>query len=474
MKKRLLITLLALPSLAYSYCGVPPGPFSVTMGEPGTYTELSDFPSAKFAETSTYWRQCWQSVEIHSFGGEALLDWTNLKLGYQQKYHAALLAALTSASEEKLALLNKTNQSLLQSLTENSSAMNEASLQIKTTMLDQKMDYKRQLQSDKLNEQNYGHFSDGNGEGGIVKTDTQSYKYFKEVCKRNKMFSKTSGAVYNTQRNIDVNKKVTQKSKKMTEVTGSTNEIANAVVQNHASEYCSPFDIKYNQCVNPDLKLCVDNDVDSGVCTVSENEIFKMTNTDTDALNFLRPDGYNGRYTFEGNEIEGPKNRIEDELFDVDFTYTETQKQAAEDFASLLIYQPAVKAPTIAERADDTNSEFVASYNRYLANLNLSNYSFQNSIQARTDLDLEGEIPMSERDVMRYLIHSFGNPDALVAAKSGKDLSTDTMIYQLMTIKNKLDLEGFQQNERIETLLAALLAAQANNPDLINELNSLK
>ena len=81
---------------------------------------------------------------------------------------------------------------------------------------------------------------------------------------------------------------------------------------------------------------------------------------------------------------------------------------------------------------------------------------------------------MSERDVLKYLINSFGNPEALIASKTGKKLSSDILKYQLLTIKNKLELEKFEQSERIEVMLAALLAAQVNNPDLINKLNSLK
>lgn len=474
--KKLMIISLSLGSASAMACPPPAITFSVSLaGTPGgVYSELKNHGSQQEAETSTYWAQCWQSVEISTFGGSAMQDFNDLKINYQQKYHTALLASLTEASEQKMAIMKSGYATLLKTMNENYMALSKAKLEIKTEMLAQELDYKKELQNSVINEKNHGAFNDGNGEGGIVRTDTQSYKYFKEVCKRNKMFAKTSGAVYNQKRNNDVNKKVTAKSKQMSEVTSSTNEIAIAAIKDHASEYCSAFDIKYNQCVNPDLKLCVEDDVDSGVCSVTENEVFENTNLDTDSVNFLRPSGNDGRYSYEGVELEPAKNRIEDELFDVNYTYTEEQKKGAESFASVLVFQPAVQAPTISEKGDPRNADYVSEYSRYLANLNLSNYSFVNAVQARTDLDLKGEIPMSERDVMRYLIHSLSNPDALVAAKSGKSLSSDTMIYQLMTIKNKLELEEFIQKERIETLLAALLAAQANNPDLLNKLNSLK
>jgi len=476
-KKILIPLLLSVIPYSTSWACVPThAPIMVVLPAAGTSDSGIGInaSSAVAHPTPTYWKECWASVEIETFGGSAMESWNDLKINYQQKYHAALLASLTEASEQKIAVMKSGYQLLLQTMNENYMALSKAKIQIKTEMLAQELDYMKEMQNQMINEKNHGSFNDGNGEGGIVKTDTQSYKHFKEICKRNKMFKKTSGAEYSNKRNSDMNKKITAKSKKMMEVTGSTTEIANAAIQNHASEYCSAFDIKYNQCVNPDLKLCVDDDTESGVCTVAENEIFNRTNMDSDALNFLRPSGYSGRYTFEGTELETPKNKIEDELFDVTSTYTDEQKKGAESFATALVFQPSVKAPTTAEKTDIDSADYVSEYNRYLANLNLANYSFVNSIQARTKLDLNGEIPMSERDVMRYLIHSFGNPDALVAAKAGKKLSSDTLIYQLMTIKNKLELIEFQQKERMETLLAALLAAQANNPDLINKINSLR
>lgn len=474
-KKGTLVLSLLFSSLNIAYASCPVEIGTIKYQEPSDSSTKIFYDSGPTVyPTASYWKECYASVKIHSFGGQAAERWDLLRTNYNQVYHVSILEAMNKASEQKIATLQGNYQALIQIVNENYVALNKANIQMKTTMLEQELDFQRDLQEKKMNEKSHGMFNDGNGEGGIVRSDTQSYKYFKEMCKRNKMFAKTSGQVYSQKRSDAVNKRVTAQSKKMIEITGSTNEIANAVVQNHASEYCSANDIKYNICVNPDLKLCVDDDVESGVCLIEDNEVFKLTNLDTDSINLLRPDGYNGRYSFDGVELEEPKNRIEDELFDIDYTYTDEQAEAAKSFASLLIYQPAVKAPTLAEKNDPTNSDFVDQYNRYLSSLNLSNYSFENAIEARKKLDIEGEIPMSERDVLRYLIHSFGNPDALVAAKSGKDLSSETMIYQLMTIKNKLELEEFKQKERIENLLAALLSAQANDPDLIKKLNSLK
>lgn len=459
---------------AFAVCA-PTTSVSFSFSSPGDgMTKITGGSKKAEYSTGTYWKQCWSSVEIHSFGGEAMKQFNSLKTDYQQKYHAVLLESLTEASKQKMVALQSGYEVLLQTMSENYMALSKARIQIKNQMLEEELDYQREMQSKVINEKTQGAFNDANGEGGIVRTDTQSYTYFKEVCKRNKMFSKTSGTLYNQKKDSEVNGNITSKTKELSEATGSTSEIALLINKNHSSEFCSAFDIKYNQCVNPDFSLCVPDDIDSGVCYTSNDEVFKLSNADTDATNFLKPLGFTSRYTYDGDEIEPSRNRIEDELFNVNYTYTPNQKNAANSFANVLIYQPSVKAPTVDEKSKTKNVEFISAYNKYLANLNLANYSFQNAIESRDALPLEGEIPMSERDVLRYLIHSFGSPDALVAAKSGKKLSSDTMIYQLMTIKNKLDLKQFEQKERIETLLAALLAAQANDPALINKLNSLK
>lgn len=419
------------------------------------------------------WKQCWQSVEVKSFSGGALMDLNELKLNYQQKYHAALLAQMLEASENKIAAMKSGYEALLQTLNENYAAVLEAETQMKTQMLELEMDYTRDLQEKKLNEQHQGFFNDANGEDGSVRTDTQSYTYFKNVCRRNKMFNKTSSTVYKEKRNMEVNKQVTKKSVEMTKVTGNSNAVAQSTVMVHNSGYCTPESIKYDLCDNPELKLCVEDSLDDGVCFVSNNEVFEMSGKDTDAVNFLTPSGYDGRYAYDGTEIERPTNRIEDELFDVKETYTEEQEQAARDFANVLIFQSGVKAPSPNEKDKAMSQEFVSHYNRYLSNLNLANYSFQNSIKSRSSIT-EGEIKMSERDIMRYIIHNLKDPDVNAATMAAKGKGKDLMIYQLMTVNNKLRLENDAIQERITGLLAALVAQSSNTPDLLESLEELK
>lgn len=456
--------------IAYAACPPPAGMLPVAVPTP---TPPLTESSVSFYKTRHYWKTCYSTVEVHGFGGSALMDMDSIKLTFQEKYHTPLLAQMTEASEQKLAALKGGYESLIQVLNENYSAVMEAESQMKIQMLEMEMDYMRDLQEKKINEEQQGFFNDENGKGGLVRSDTQSYQYFKSVCKRNKMFKKTASPVYQEKRNIEVNKAITGQSVKMTKTTGDSNSIALSTIATHNSSYCTPESIKYNICTNPDLELCIDDDVTSGVCVVSTGEVFELTNKDTDSINFLTPSGFDGKYDKNGNELEEPKNRIEDELFDVKYTYDEDQLDAAKTFANNLIYQPGVTAPSVSDKDDPSKRPFVNEYNRYLANLNLANYSFQNSIVSRTAIT-EGEIKMSERDVMRYVIHDLNDPDTNAATMASKSKGREMMIYQLLSINNKLRLDNLDQKRRIESLLAGILANSANDPKLLKELENLK
>lgn len=472
---RLRTKIIAIVSMFSSFSALACGPPVAGVAPPGAPifgTGKTDQSPTKVGGNNI-WKQCWQSVEVHSFSGSALRDLDNLKLNYQQKYHAALLAQMMEASQNKMTAMKSGYESLLQILNENYAAVLEARTQMKTQMLEMELDYMRDLQEKKMNEEHQGFFNDENGEDGSVRADTQSYTYFKSVCKRNKMFNKTSSAVYQEKRNLKVNKQIVEKTRQMTAVTGNSNAVAQSVLLTHKSGYCSAEEIKYELCDNPELKLCVADDIDSGVCYASNNEIFELEAKDVDALNFLQPDGFDGRYTYDGTELEKPTNKIEDELFTVKETYTPEQEQAARDFASLLIYQSGVKAPSVNEKDAAMTQEFVSHYNRYLSNLNLANYSFQNAIESRKPIT-EGEIKMSERDIMRYIIHNLKDPDVNSATMAAKDKGQDLMIYQLMTVNNKLRVENDEIKERIVNLLAALVAQSANDPTLLESLEDLK
>lgn len=424
-------------------------------------------------KTSHYWKECYSTVSVHHFGGNALKMLDELKITYQQKYHAAILAQVMEANENKMAALKGGYETMLQMLNENYAAVLEAKTKMKMQMLEMELDYTKTLREQKMNEKHHGLFNDDNGAGGVVRADTQSYQFYKSVCKRNKMFNKTASSEYKAKRSAAVNKEVTKKTVELTSMKGSANELSQAKMDKHKVLYCSAQEVKYGFCKNPELTLCEEGNVDSGVCKTTNNEVYEIVNKNVDAVNFFEPDGFDGRYSYDGTELEAPRNEIKDELFKVTNTYTEAQAEAARDFANNIVFQEGVSAPSSADKASRTKEDYIAEYNRYLGTLNLANYSFQNSIESRLPIT-EGEIKMSEKDVMRYLIHDLNNAETNSATMAAKDKAPEVMLYQLLTINNKLRLENIDQKERIESLIATMVAIQQNTPSELHRMKNLK
>lgn len=472
IKKILFVSIALSGSSAWAACPPPADVLVMPPAVPPVVAPMKE-NSVNTYKTSHYWKECYSTVSVHSFGGGALKMLEELKITYQQKYHASILAQVLEANENKMAALKGGYESLVQMLNENYSAMLEAKTKMSMEMLEMELDYTKSLREQKMNEEHHGLFNDDNGAGGVVRTDTQSYQFYKSVCKRNKMFNKTASSSYKAKRNASVNKEVTKKTVELTSITGSANELVQAKLDKHKVLYCSAEEVKYGFCENPELKLCEDDNVDSGVCKTTDNEVYEVVNKDTDAINFLEPDGFDGRYSYDGTELVAPRNEIKDELFKVQYTYTDDQAEAARDFANNIVYQEGVAAPTNADKASKVKESYVAEYNRYLGTLNMANYSFQNSIESRLPIT-EGEIKMSEKDVMRYLIHDLNNSETNSATMAAKDKAPEVMLYQLLTINNKLRLGNIDQKERIEGLLATIVAQQQNKPSELEEMKRLK
>ena len=466
----LLLPLLYEQSLAA--CPPPAGTLPPASSVPTPNDTFSS--DIKVFNTGTYWKQCWSAVTIHTLNGEAKNQLNELKINYQQKYHTILLNKLNEASASRVSATQTNSQILIQRLNENYGYLLEAKTKMKTKMLEKELDYKKEIKEEAFNSEKQGFFSDGNGENGIIKTNTQSYDYFKNICKRNKMFNKTAGPIYQEKRNIAVNNSSLKNTKSIVEGSnGNASALAKSIISTHLNDYCSPLEIKYNQCVNPLLKLCTDGDLDSGVCKVDDGSVFELTNSDTNAVNFLNPRGFDGKYKPDGTELEQPRNEIKDELFKVKYTYDEGQEKAAKSFAQNLIFSPGIITPAVNDKANRSKSNYITAYNSYIANLNLANYSFLNAIEARKAIT-KGEIKMSERDVLRYIIHSLQDPDANSATLASKTKGKELMLYQLMTVNNKLKVLEYEQKERMESLLGALVSNKVNSPSLLNKLNELK
>lgn len=189
----------------------------------------------------------------------------------------------------------------------------------------------------------------------------------------------------------------------------------------------------------------------SGVCKAGEE--FKLVNGDTNAVNVLNPEGWKDH------------NSIPDELFTTKYTYDKDQEEAANDFAYNAVYSGAISAPSVKEKTDASKAEFVTAYNSNLAALNLAHFTFQNLMASRKPITEEGDpVMMSELDVIHYIMHNMKDPDNLATVMAGKEKTMDLAMFTMLTVKNKLEFNRYEQNQRIETLLGAILAKVATSP----------
>lgn len=472
MKKLTMIiaSIMLTPSVATAYCGAPPDILPPPI--PAVVPKLTNTESPTLVNTRHYWKTCYASIEGHSFSGSAKRDLDQVQADFVE-YYENIKGQDTENTSQKIDTMNGLSAARMELIIANNSSLEKAKLQLQKQLSEMRMQQDKLLSEEKMNDKNQGFFYDENGSDGIVRTNTPSYKYMKGICKRSKMNEATSSPFFKEKQALAINLKMKQSLKEMTSKTGNTDEISGERTALHYSSFCSASDIDLGFCTNPNVKLCIENDVSSGVCSVSENEILSTSNKNNSAPNFLTPDGFDGRYSFNGDILEEPKNRIENELFDVKYTYSDEDVEAAEAFLENIVLQPGVKAPTKQEFQMESKQLYLTHYNSYISQLNLAETSFRTAISKRMPIT-EGEINMSELDVMRYSIHTISNADNIAATFSGKEKAIDLLMFQITTINNKLALMVEEQEERMEMLEAVLVIQNENKASKLNILNEIR
>jgi len=400
-----------------------------------------------FYPTVSYWGTCWKNVTSKEFIGQALADINDIKVVHNMEYHVPVMNQDNKNTQDFIALYNNDTQQIVAALGQSYASLAEARATTDKGLLTEKMEYMRHLAEAGVNEEDFGFFNDGNGEDGVINKNTQSYSYYKNTCKRNKMFMKASSPAYNIQKSMVIAKEVSKGTNQATQ-NGSMASQGKGKIDNHFNNWCSKEEIESGICNTQELSLCGS---ESGVC--KNGEEFKLVNGDENVVNVLNPEGWKDH------------NSIPDELFNTQYTYDEDQEKAAKDYAYNAVYSGSIPAPSVKEKSDTTKAEFVYAYNSNLAALNLAHFTFENLMASRKPITEEGdEVMMSELDVMHYIMHNMKNPDNLATIMSGKEKNIDLAMFTMLTLKNKLEFNKYEQNQRIETLMGAILAKVATSP----------
>lgn len=185
---------------------------------------------------------------------------------------------------------------------------------------------------------------------------------------------------------------------------------------------------------------------------------------------------------------------------------TSAQYFAAQDFVSNLVNKEAVSGINVTRSTNASNAMFQSKFMARSASLSLAENSLRTAIEIRTgssvsekvqeataggdDFNREAELVREDingagsLDVMIHLVDKDYNrlqsdAKAVISGGGSSQVSTspnkvgDWQVEALIK-SNQLALMQFEQNERIELLLAALLANTTNSEANINYINSLK
>lgn len=187
---------------------------------------------------------------------------------------------------------------------------------------------------------------------------------------------------------------------------------------------------------------------------------------------------------FEGNETADSAPPL------VSTYKSSNQYLAAIDMVDNILNESAVANQPLAERKNLKNAEFQAGYLSRMASLSLSKYSLQNSINNRLGSNIQNATEYDRENPIRETFNGASAIDQLVfdIENDYKNIGGENAeeLYEMnekaLSIKmldaqlkqNKLVLEQILRNERIELLLATILANEYNSPAYTNYLNNLR
>lgn len=187
---------------------------------------------------------------------------------------------------------------------------------------------------------------------------------------------------------------------------------------------------------------------------------------------------------FEGNESSESTPPL------VTTYKSSNQYLSAIDMVDNILNESAVANQPLSERKNLKNAEFQAGYLSRMASLSLSKYSLQNSINDRLGSNIQNATEYDRAYPLKETFNGAGAIDQLTfdiendykELESGKskemyeknEKALAIMMLDAQLKQNKLVLAQILRNERIELLLATILANEYNSPAYSSYLNTLR
>ncbi|WP_210498538.1 hypothetical protein [Vibrio crassostreae] len=264
-----------------------------------------------------------------------------------------------------------------------------------------------------------------------------SEAYFAKLCASNKL----NKSLWDQNSQALVAQSVAKAEKDLKEATEQKNAMYAAREQQieRIKKYCSPASVQAGQC----------------------EEAAQIPNADILAAVAIQP----------SNDPE--KAVLKDVVFKTQYTYSDFERGAAEDYYKNILQMHKLKKPQTI--GGEVNDLAVAYYDQLKAAQSLAGFTFHTSMANRTAPEsIEGDTAgLSKFDKVRLVLHKTETEDLQAAVMSNEK---GRMVYLLnqKTFGNLLKREKSAYQERINNLTAAILSIQQNESDRVSNLISKK
>lgn len=340
-------------------------------------------------------------------------------------------------------------------------------------------------------------------------------KYFQECSREKRRFV------------MQTKKSAVARTVAQTQVSGELN-FNDKVTTNNKIEYlakeaitqrdfsCTAAELKYKLCdssltsetyvdkvinneIIPNGALSSTNLFEPAVIGSVDGNIESMSDDEIKALNLKSLDA--------GKNADGKEVALSDNTVPIVYTYrTSSQYQASKDFVQNILGKGLVPNQPMNQRRSQSSALYQARYQSRIAALSLAESSFNKAIENRIGKNLREAIDSGEnfnqfnggkvvkedlngagyidslydsinKDYQKVVVDKTGQLSSAVNAEELDVMSPEKAKewqIQAMVKANELSLEQYFQNERIESLLATMLAQQANSAGNIEFLQQLR
>lgn len=399
-----------------------------------------------------YYTECWISVDIKDFSmvKEISVDLPKNIADAQMAYNIGNKAESAVPGKPNVPLAiegyNKAvseqmveySKNLVQATYESAEFRKAALMEVKKELLYAEMNYLAEVKNQSIAYNNSESFADANGVNGVVSTEKPSYQFYKDMCKRNKIAKKIAGS----ESRIETSKSV---------ASGMNQRQLEAV-----STYSSKVATRSNQ-VNHFENYCSQDDADIGLC----EEPSELPHGDISSQVFLEPMG------------QAEANLNPDDMYITSMTYGEDELQAAEDYIRNVINYGYIEAPTASDKLNPQKQDYVKAYESDMALLSLAEISLETAKELRRPIT-EGEIKMGKLELLNYTVNQYSDAESLISVSNSKARGKEIVMYNLMTLRNKLEYEKLRRLERIKLLTAGNLAKSENSYTVYKQFQSVK